>query len=66
MYLSNLTIENFRCFRDFELPLKPGLTALVGENDAKRESVSITNPIRILKLEKSFVELPLSSSAKPG
>jgi len=30
MYLSKLTIRNFRCFGDsdkpFELPLKPGLT----------------------------------------
>jgi len=38
MYLSNITIENFRCFGDgpdrFELPLKRGLTALVGENEA--------------------------------
>jgi putative ATP-dependent endonuclease of the OLD family len=38
MYLSNITIENFRCFGEgpnrFELPLKRGLTALVGENEA--------------------------------
>ncbi len=33
MYLSKITIENFRCFGDglnrFELTLRPGLTALV-------------------------------------
>jgi putative ATP-dependent endonuclease of OLD family len=43
MYLSTLTIENFRCFGDgpnrLELPLKPGLTALVGENDAGKTAV---------------------------
>lgn len=43
MYLSKITIENFRCFGDganrFELPLKPGLTALVGENDAGKTAI---------------------------
>lgn len=43
MYLSKLTIRNFRCFGDgdklFELPLKLGLTALVGENDAGKTAV---------------------------
>ena len=43
MYLSHVTIANFRCFGDqtdrFELPLKPGLTALVGENDAGKSTM---------------------------
>lgn len=43
MYLSKLTISNFRCFDDgdkpFELSLKCGLTALVGENDAGKTAV---------------------------
>ena len=43
MYLSNLNIENFRCFGEkaeaFELALKPGLTALVGENDSGKTAV---------------------------
>lgn len=43
MYLSKLTIRNFRCFGDgdkpFELPLKCGLTALVGENDVGKTAV---------------------------
>ncbi|MGE0887744.1 MAG: ATP-dependent endonuclease [Blastocatellales bacterium] len=43
MYLSKITIENFRCFGEgserFELSLKPGLTALVGENDAGKSAV---------------------------
>jgi len=43
MYLSKLTIENFRCFGEaasrFELLLRPGLTALVGENEAGKTAV---------------------------
>jgi len=43
MYLSNITIENFRCFGEgpnrFELSLKSGLTALVGENDVGKTAV---------------------------
>ena len=43
MYLSHLVIENFRCFGEgderFELPLKHGLTALVGENDSGKTAV---------------------------
>jgi AAA ATPase domain len=43
MYLSTITVERFRCFGEesnrFELPLRPGLTALVGENDAGKTAV---------------------------
>src|SRR5579871_3093129 len=43
MYLSKLTISNFRCFgegRDqFELSFGPGLTALVGENEAGKTAI---------------------------
>jgi len=43
MYLSKITIENFRCFGEaanrLELPLRPGLTALVGENDTGKTAV---------------------------
>jgi putative ATP-dependent endonuclease of OLD family len=43
MYLSRLTIENFRCFGrapdHFEMLLQPGLTALVGENDSGKTAV---------------------------
>jgi len=43
MYLSSLSIENFRCFgagpARFEMKLKPGLTALVGENEAGKTAV---------------------------
>ncbi len=43
MYLSKITIENFRCFGEgtdrLEIRLKPGLTALVGENEAGKSAV---------------------------
>lgn len=43
MYISELTIENFRSFGEgvnkFVLPLRKGLTALVGENDSGKTAV---------------------------
>lgn len=43
MYISMLTIENFRCFGSgterLELHLQPGLTALVGENDRGKSAI---------------------------
>ncbi|MBW2256256.1 MAG: AAA family ATPase, partial [Deltaproteobacteria bacterium] len=43
MYLSRLTIENFRCFGDrdqhLDLTLRRGLTALVGENDSGKTAI---------------------------
>jgi putative ATP-dependent endonuclease of OLD family len=43
MYISRITIENFRCFGEgtngFEMTLRPGLTALVGENEAGKTVV---------------------------
>lgn len=43
MYLSQLTVENFRVFGEGPdrlcLPLRPGLTALVGENDSGKSAV---------------------------
>ncbi len=43
MYLSTITIENFRCFGEgskrLELSLSQGLTALVGENDSGKTAV---------------------------
>jgi len=43
MYIAEIRIENFRLFgagnQAFVLPLKPGLTALVGENDAGKTAV---------------------------
>ncbi|NQZ27438.1 MAG: AAA family ATPase [Colwellia sp.] len=43
MYISNLTIENFRCFGSkkdkLKLPLLSGLNTLVGENDAGKTAI---------------------------
>lgn len=43
MYVSRIEIENFRCFGEgaggFCMSLRPGLTALVGENDAGKTAV---------------------------
>ena len=43
MYISEIQIENFRLFDSaenaFVLSLNPGLTALVGENDAGKTAV---------------------------
>jgi putative ATP-dependent endonuclease of OLD family len=43
VYISNISIENFRLFgtgnKAFHLSLKPGLTALVGENDAGKTAI---------------------------
>ena len=43
MFLAELRIENFRMFGEGEkalvIPLRPGLTALVGENDAGKSSI---------------------------
>ena len=43
MYLAQITIENFRCFgtgdQRLELAFKPGLTALVGENDGGKTAI---------------------------
>lgn len=43
MYIAEIRIENFRSFgcaeRAFNLALRPGLTALVGENDAGKTAV---------------------------
>jgi putative ATP-dependent endonuclease of OLD family len=43
MYLAKIMIENFRCFgagdKRLELALRPGLTALVGENDGGKTAI---------------------------
>ncbi|WP_092076804.1 ATP-dependent nuclease [Poseidonocella sedimentorum] len=43
MYIRKIEIENFRCFgegeKKFVLSLSPGLTALLGENDAGKTAV---------------------------
>jgi len=45
MYISEVYIKNFRCFREFRLELNPVLTVLVGENN-----IGKTNFLRALAL----------------
>jgi len=43
MYISEIKVENFRIFGEgeesFTLPLRPGLTAIIGENDAGKSAL---------------------------
>lgn len=41
MYLSSLTIKNFRCFdgSEHKIAFKKGLTVLVGENDSGKSAI---------------------------
>ena len=48
MFLSEISIKNFRCFDDNEhkINFNPGLTVLVGENDSGKSA--IIDAIRIV------------------
>jgi putative ATP-dependent endonuclease of OLD family len=46
MYLAELEIKNFRCFREITLNLQPGLNVIVGENNTGK--TAILDAIRIL------------------
>lgn len=39
MYLSKLYIKNFRCVKDLEVELHPGLNILIGENDTGKTTI---------------------------
>jgi len=39
LYLQNISIKNFRLFKDFSLQLNPGLNVLAGENDSGKTSL---------------------------
>ena len=39
MHLKKVTLKNFRCFEDFEIPLHPRLTVLVAENGGGKTSI---------------------------
>lgn len=39
MYLQQITLKNFRCFKDLTLILNQGLNILVGENDSGKSTV---------------------------
>lgn len=39
MYISKLTIQNFRCFQDFTIEFNEGLNVLIGSNNAGKTTV---------------------------
>lgn len=44
MILKKITIENFRCFKNYEVDLTPGITCFIGKNGAGK--TSLLNAIR--------------------
>ena len=75
MYIAEITIENFRCFgsgdNKLTLPLRQGLTALVGENDTGKTAV--VDAIRLilgtrdqeyLRLQEQDFHCPPSGQAR--
>lgn len=61
MYLSEVTIENFRCFGEgedkFTLPLRPGVTALVGENDSGKTTVVDALRLALGTRDREYIRL---------
>ena len=51
MYLSNLTLKNFRNYADIDLDLKPGLTIFRGANAQGKSN--LLEAIYLLALTKS-------------
>ena len=39
MILKKITIENFRCFKNYEVDLTPGITVFIGKNGAGKTSL---------------------------
>ena len=67
MYISEIRIENFRCFGEgkekFVLPLRPGLTALVGEHDTgTRRQLSMRCASRLARGTRSISGLRIPTS----
>ncbi|MFC3801026.1 ATP-dependent endonuclease [Cohnella sp. GCM10012308] len=61
MYLSELKIENFRMYgegdQSFVLPLHPGLTALIGENDAGKTVVIDALRLAVGTRDQDFIRV---------
>lgn len=61
MFLSELTIKNFRMFGEGEnelrLQLKPGLTALVGENDSGKSAIIDAMRYALQTRDQGFVRI---------
>lgn len=77
MFLAELRIENFRIFGEGEqalvLALKPGLTALVGENDTGKTAIIDalrlalgTRDQEFFRIEDSDFHLPPGGTERPA
>lgn len=70
MHLAKIRIENFRCFGSgadaFELTLRPGLTALVGENDSGKTAVVDALRFVLGTTDQEWYRLEASDFHEPG
>lgn len=75
MFLSELTIKNFRMFgqgkNELRLQLKPGLTALVGENDSGKSAIIDAIRYALQTRDQGFIriqpeDLHIPESGPPG
>ena len=58
MYLSRITIQNFRLIKTVEIPLNPGLNLIVGENDSGKTAV--LDAIRLLLGTRDYERLRIT------
>ena len=69
MFLAELLIENFRVFGEgqnaLKLPLKPGLTALVGENDTGKTAVMDAIRFALGTRDQEFMRVEESDFHQP-
>jgi putative ATP-dependent endonuclease of OLD family len=69
MFLAELLIENFRIFGEgqdaLKLPLKPGLTALVGENDTGKTAVMDAVRFALGTRDQEFMRVEESDFHQP-
>lgn len=64
MQLNRLWLHNFRSYETLELPLEPGLTALVGPNGIGKTNV--VEAVSLLSTLKSFRGAPTESLVRKG
>lgn len=70
MYISEILIENFRCFgsgtEKLVMPLKKGLTAMVGENDAGKTAVIDALRLALGTKDQEYLRVEDSDFHWPG
>jgi putative ATP-dependent endonuclease of OLD family len=70
MFIAELRIENFRMFgealQSLVLPLRPGLTALVGENDAGKTTVIDALRLALGTRDQEFIRVEESDFHQPS